>query len=106
MSISYRRYEVLLPRRHNDGRRVPARFVTETMVELRERFGAASCETQTIRGQWQHQGSVCHDELVRVFADVEDTPENRQFFLSFKTRLKSRFDQIEIWLTSHPIDVL
>ena len=43
---------------------------------------------------------------MRVFADVEDTPENRHFFLGFKTRLKSRFDQIEIWLTSHPIDVL
>ena len=43
---------------------------------------------------------------MRVFADVEGTPENRHFFLGFKTRLKSRFDPIEIWLTSHPIDVL
>jgi len=76
------------------------------MVELREKFGAASCETQTIHGQWQHQGSVYLDELVRVFVDVEDTPENRQFFLGFKARLKPRFDQIELWLTSHPIDVL
>src|SRR5438094_695458 len=40
------------------GRRVPARLLTETMIDLRERFGAASCETQTIRGQWQHQGAV------------------------------------------------
>jgi hypothetical protein len=106
MSTSFRRYEILLPRRYNDGRPVPTRLVTETMVQLRERFGAASCETQTIRGQWQHQGSVYKDELVRVFADVEDTPEHRQFFVGFKTRLKSRFDQIEIWVTSHPIDVL
>ena len=106
MSTSYRRYEILLPRRYNDGRRVPARLVTETMVELREKFGAASCETQTTRGQWQHQGSVYQDELVRVFADVEDTPENRQFLLGFKAGLKSRFDQVEIWLTSHAIDVL
>jgi hypothetical protein len=66
MSISYRRYEILLPRRYNDGRRIPARLVTETLVELRERFGAASCETQTIRGQWQHEGYVYTDELVRV----------------------------------------
>ena len=58
MSTSCRRYEILLPRRYNDGRRVPARLVAEAMVELRERFGVASCETQTIRGQWQHQGSV------------------------------------------------
>ena len=106
MSISYRRYEILLPRRFNDGRRVPSRLVTQTLVELRERFNAASCETQTIRGQWQHAGTLHQDELVRVFADVEDTPENRQFFVQLKQRLKSRFEQIEIWLTSHPIDVL
>jgi hypothetical protein len=41
-----------------------------------------------------------------VFADVEDTAENRRFFLELKERLKSRFQQIAIWLTSHPIDVL
>jgi hypothetical protein len=86
MSTSYRRYDILLPRRYNDGRRVPARLVTETMVELKDNFGAASCETQTIRGQWQQQGLVYQDELVRVFADVEDTAENRQFFLNFKPR--------------------
>jgi hypothetical protein len=106
MSTSYRRYEILLPRRYNDARRVPTRLVTETIIDLREKFGASSCETQTTRGQWQHQGVVYHDELVRVFVDVEDTQENRQFFLGFKTRLKSRFEQLDIWLTSHPIDVL
>ena len=106
MSISYRRYEILLPRRFNDGRRIPARLVTETLLELREQFGASSCETQTIRGQWQHQGEVYQDELVRVFVDVEDNPENRRFFLEFKPRLKARFQQLDIWLTSHPIDLL
>lgn len=106
MSTSYRRYEMLLPRRHKDGRRIPNRLVTETLIELRERFGASSCETQTIQGQWQHQGEIYHDELVRVFVDVEDLPENRGFFLQFKERLKQRFEQVEIWLTSHPIDVL
>ena len=69
MSTSYRRYEILLPRRFNDGRRTPNRFVTDALIELREQFGAASCETQTIRGQWQHQGEIYHDELVRVFVD-------------------------------------
>ena len=106
MSTSYRRYEILLPRRFNDGRRIPNRLLTETVIELREQFGAASCETQTIRGQWQHQGEVHQDELIRVFVDVEDTSENRGFFLDLKQRLKARFQQLEIWLTSHPIDLL
>ena len=106
MSISYRRFEILLPRRFNDGRPVPSRLVTDTLIELRRQFGAASCETQTIPGQWQHQREIYHDELVRVFVDVEDVPENRAFFLHFKQRLKLQFRQIDIWMTSHPIDVL
>ena len=36
MSNSYRRYEILLPRRFNDGRRTPNRFVTDALIELRE----------------------------------------------------------------------
>lgn len=72
MSTSYRRYEILLPRRYNDGQRIPNRFVTDTLIELRDQFGASSCETQTIRGQWQQQGEIFHDDLVRVFVDVPD----------------------------------
>jgi len=37
---------------------------------------------------------------------VEDVPANREFFLLFKDRLKQKFKQIDIWMTSHPIDVL
>ena len=106
MSTSYRRYEILLPRQFNDGRRVPPRLVTETLIELREHFGAASQETQIIRGQWQHEAEVYHDQLVRIFVDVEDTSHNRQFFIDLKGRLKTRFQQIEIWLTSTPIELL
>jgi len=106
MSISYRRYEILLPRRFNDGSPVPPSLLAETLIDLRQRFGAASCETQTIQGQWQHQSEIYHDELVRVFVDVEDVPQNREFFLRFKNRLKQEFNQIEIWMTSHVIDVM
>jgi hypothetical protein len=106
MSIFFRRYEILLPRRFNDGRQVPPSFVADTIIELRGKFGAVSCETQTIQGQWQHQREIYHDELVRVFVDVEDVPENREFFLRFKERLKQQFQQVDIWMTSHPIDVV
>ena len=106
MSISYRRYEILLPRQFNTGERVPNRLVTETILELRQRFGAVSCETQVIRGEWEAQGQIFRDQVVRLFVDVEDRLENRQFFLDLKGRLKARFKQIDIWLTNYPVDVL
>ena len=50
MSKAFRRFEILLPLRFNDGALVPEELVGDTLLSLRQRFGAVSCETQTIRG--------------------------------------------------------
>ncbi len=78
----------------------------DILYELRHRFGAVSSETQTIHGTWQHEGQVYRDDLIRVFVDVPDLPENRQFFVEFKELLKSRFRQLDIWLTTHALEIL
>ena len=106
MSVPYRRFEILLPLRFNDGQRVPNDLLADTFLELRNQFGAVSTETQSIHGQWSHEREVYRDELIRVFLDVEDTTENRQFFVGFKKELKQHYQQIDIWITSHPVDVL
>ena len=101
-----RRYEFLLPTRFNDGQPVPESLIAQTLEELENRFGAVSWETQIIRGAWQDQGEEFRDELFRVFVDVNDRPENREFFRSYKEQLKSRFQQREIYMTSSAIDVI
>ncbi len=106
MSRSLRRYEVLLPLRFNSGQPVPDDLIAETLLELEQQFGAVSSETQIIRGLWRHEGEPYRDDLVRVFVDVADEPEHRRFFFEFKERLKARFQQIDIWLTTYPIEVL
>ena len=106
MSEAFRRFEVLLPLRFNDGQPVPDELIADAVLELREQFGAVSCETQTIRGVWQHQGQVFRDDLVRIFVDAVDLPGSRQFFLEFKERAKARFRQLDIWMTTYPIEVL
>ena len=55
---------------------------------------------------WRHEGEFFRDDLVRVFVDVADEPEHRQFFVDLKERLKTRFQQMEIWLATYPIEVL
>jgi hypothetical protein len=101
-----RRYEILLPLKFNDGQPVPWALIGEVLVELRGKFGAVSWETQIIHGIWQSQRTEFRDDLVRVFLDVEDLPEIREFFVALKERLKARFQQLEIWMTTYPIDVL
>jgi hypothetical protein len=106
MSRALRRFEVLLPLRFNDGQPVPDECVADTLIELEQQFGAVSCETQTIRGLWHFESQSFRDDLVRVFVDVADDSESRQFFIEFKERLKVRFQQLDIWLATYPIEVL
>jgi hypothetical protein len=45
MPNSWRRSEVLLPLQFNDGRDVPAEWLANAVLEIVDRFGAASHET-------------------------------------------------------------
>jgi hypothetical protein len=58
------------------------------------------------RGLWEFEGTVYEDQLIRVYVDVEDTPENRAFFEGYKGILKGRFQQLDIWLTTYPVEAL
>jgi hypothetical protein len=76
------------------------------LTDLEQQFGAVSSESQVIRGIWHSQGQVFRDESARVFVDVLDLAENRQFFVELKERLKVRFQQLDIWMTSYLTDVI
>jgi hypothetical protein len=101
-----RRWEIFLPLRFNDGQSVPQELAAEVFLELRDRFGGASCETQVIRGVWRHGETIFRDDLTRMFVDVPEAAEHEQFFAQFKERLKTRFNQIEIWITTYPIETV
>ena len=106
MSRSLRRYEILLPLQFNDGQPVPNELVGDVLLELRRKFGAVSLETQTIRGIWQHEEISYRDDLTKLFVDVTDTADTRQFFVEFKETLKAKFKQIDIWMTTYPIEAI
>ncbi len=105
MSSSWRRFEVLLPLRFNDGRDVPGDWLAEAVLEIVERFGAASYETQKVEGHWRLAGATYRDDLVRLVVDVPDADENRAWVREFKTRWKAKLDQLELWVVSYLIDV-
>ena len=101
-----RRYEILLPLQFNDGQPVPESLLWQTVEEIEARFPAVSWESQVIRGLWQHEGVVFRDNNTRLFLDVPDLIENRDFFVDLKEKLKARFQQLEIWITSYPVDLI
>ncbi len=105
MSSSWRRFEVLLPLRFNDGSEVPADWLAEAVLEIVGRFGAASYETQKVEGHWRHGGVTFRDDLVRIVVDVPDSSENRDWVRQFKTRWKERLNQSDLWVVSYQIDI-
>jgi hypothetical protein len=50
MNSTFRRFEILLPLRFNDGQPIPESLVAETLLEIEDRFGVVSAETQQIQG--------------------------------------------------------
>src|SRR2546426_8601590 len=104
--MSFRRYEITLPTRYNDGRPVePEKFLI-TRREIAVRFGALTFLPQPIQGEWTHQEVRYEDVNVRIVADVQDTQENADFFGEFKRTLKKRFQQLEVWIVSYEIRVI
>jgi hypothetical protein len=105
MSSRWRRFEVLLPLQFNDGRDVPAEWLADAVLEIVDRFGAVSYETQKLEGHWRHGGVLYRDNLVKLVVDVHDTPANREWMRQFKVRWKDRLEQLDLWLVSYRVDV-
>jgi hypothetical protein len=101
-----RRYEILLPLKHNDGRAVSGELFERTREDLIAQFGAVSLLPHTILGIWVHEGARYEDELLRVVVDVDDNAENQQFFVGYKGALLERFEQIEVYIVSYSVEVL
>jgi len=103
--MSFRRYEIILPTQYNDGTLVEQAEFLASNRDLAAQFGAVSFLPETLRGLWIHQGRRFEETNVRLFVDVEDTPQAAEFFIGFKETLKARFRQIDIWIVSYEIGI-
>lgn len=100
------RFEILLPLFYNDGRVVEDQKFMETDDELVASFGATSTETVIVGGHWLYQSTIYEDRLIRIRVDVEDTANNWQKMRDIKEVLKQRFEQIDVWISAHRIEIL
>ena len=103
--MSFKRYEIHLPTRYNDGFPVEEERFAETRRDLVAEFGAVTWCPERLQGIWSQGGKIFEDTHIKVVIDVEDTQAVRAFLGRFKETLKSRFRQIEIWMISYPIEI-
>ena len=100
-----RRFEILLPLTHNDGRAVDDEKHQQTREELIVRFGATSLSSGITHGVWTHEGTRYEDMSRLLIVDVDDRKKNERFFERWKLQLRARFEQIEIYIISFAIKV-
>jgi hypothetical protein len=105
MKRKWRRYEVLLPHRFNDGRAVPKGWLAKAVNEITTQFGAVSFEKGKLEGRWRSEGKIYRDILARLVVDVPDTVKNRQWMKRYKATWKKRLQQLELWMVSYPIEI-
>jgi len=105
MSNKLRRFEILLPLQFNDGQDIPADLLAEAVLEIVEKFDAASYETQKVEGHWRFQGVLYRDNLTKIVVDIADSEENREWMREFKKRWKIKLNQLELWLVSYIIEI-
>ncbi len=82
--MSFRRYEILLPTRYNDGPPVEEEQFARTRRERVAEFGAITWHPDRLQGLWTHEGKVFEDANIKVVIDVDDTPAAQRFFEEFK----------------------
>ena len=103
--MSFRRYEIILPTRYNDGTAVEPEKFQATYEDLVLEFGALTWQPEVLHGIWTNRGQRFEENNVRLFVDIDDTPESAAFFLRLKNTLKERFRQIDIWIISYDIRI-
>ena len=99
-----KRFEILLPLNYNDGSQIEAEKFDQTADELCDRFGGMTEDTVQITGTWKYGGTRYRDRLLRMRLDTTD-PKAGEFFKHAKETWKERFQQIDIWITSHEIEI-
>jgi hypothetical protein len=100
--MSFRRYEIVLPTRYNDGAPVGAEKIDRVLQEVSSRFGGTTFHPE-LAGLLALRSPAIRRGERSAGCGREDTPENTEFFATYKETLKQRFRQIDIWIVSYEI---
>ena len=106
--MTKRRYELLLPAAFNDGRLVADACplcIPDSLKEVFDTFGAFTFRPDASLGSWTAGDCRYDDRLFSLTVDVDDTAENLAWISHLKAHLLQRFEQLEIYVTSYPIDL-
>jgi hypothetical protein len=105
MKSKWRRYEVLLPARFNDGSDISDDLIGQAVDEVMAVYDGATYFNEAAVGYWRQDDILFCDSLGLLVVDIPDTAANRRWMKAFKARWKERLEHLEIWMVSYRIDI-
>jgi hypothetical protein len=104
MARPIRSIDIYLPLDYNDGRPIPESRYVALQQELPGRFGGVTSTQRQfpLQGVWQSGTEVYQDRVVifSVMSFRDETQlESLRFLERLKSRLKRKFDQLEVLIT-------
>src|SRR5688572_6721038 len=105
LSVYMHLVQLLLPLNNNAGKPLARELFIEVRNELVERFGGMTGYTRApVRGLWQDNDQTVHDDLVIYEVMVE--PLDIGWWRQYRARLERRFEQSELVVRAHEIQVV
>jgi len=97
--------QILLPLRDNEGTAFPQELFAEVLQELSDRFGGSTAFTRSpAEGVWQSEGAKHLDDIIVV--EVMATDLDRNWWMSYRESLETRFRQKEIVVRSQTTELI
>jgi hypothetical protein len=100
-----KKYEIYLPLRYNEGRKIEPQKLKEIRQQLIAVFGAltASSRSAPFQGTWRYKGVEFVDDIIWIQIITKDMND---FFKSFKRQLKRTLRQLDILITVQDIHMI
>jgi uncharacterized protein Veg len=100
-----KKYEIYLPLKYNDGRKIEAEKIKQIHKELIAVFGARTISSQSApyQGAWKYGDVDFIEDIIKIEIIAAADRKTAKFFKQFKTRLKRLLYQVDVLITAQDI---
>jgi len=100
-----KKYEIYLPVRYNDGKKIERLKLEGIREQLMAVFGAVTVSPMSApyQGTWRYGGVEFTDDIIRIEILTKEDMDSHRFFKNFKRQLKRSLRQLDILITVQDI---
>ena len=100
-----KKYEIYLPLKYNDGKKIESEKLIEIQQQLMAVFGGITISSMSApyAGTWRRAGVEFNDNIFRIEIITTEELDSHRFFKNFKRQLKRSLRQLDILITVQDI---